>query len=130
VKVASGRLLLSWQPQDGLEATSAVLRRARPRALICFNDRLAFGAYQALADSGLRVPTDVSVVSFDDDAIASWVRPGLTTIAIPHYDLGRAAVDVLFDEIDRDHDDTHRQAAVHRVAMPVRTRGSVAPPSA
>ena len=130
VKVASGRLLLSWQPHDGLEATSTLLRKARPRALICFNDRLAFGAYQALADSGLRVPTDVSVVSFDDDAIASWVRPGLTTIAIPHYDLGRAAVDVLFDEIDRDHDETHRQATVHRVAMPVRTRGSVAPPSA
>jgi LacI family transcriptional regulator len=46
------------------------------------------------------------------------------------YDLGRAAVDVLFDEIDRDHDETHRQATVHRVAMPVRTRESVAPPSA
>jgi LacI family transcriptional regulator len=76
------------------------------------------------------VPTDVSVVSFDDDAIASWVRPGLTTIAIPHYDLGRAAVDVLFDEIDRAHGETHRQPMVHRVEMPVRTRDSVAPPSA
>jgi LacI family transcriptional regulator len=130
VKVASGRLLLAWQPQNGLEATTALLQKVRPRALICFNDRLALGAYQALADFGLRVPTDVSVVSFDDDAIASWVRPGLTTIAIPHYDLGRAAVDVLFDEIDRDPRETHRQAAVHRVAMPVRMRESVAPPSA
>ena len=130
VKVASGRLLLAWEPQDGLEATTALLRKARPRALICFNDRLALGAYQALAEFGLTVPTDVSVVSFDDDAIASWVRPGLTTVAIPHYDLGRAAVDVLFDEIDRDHHESHRQATVHRVAMPVRTRESVAPPSA
>ena len=102
----------------------------RPRALICFNDRLALGAYQALAEFGLTVPTDVSVVSFDDDAIASWVRPGLTTVAIPHYDLGRAAVDVLFDEIDRGHDASHREATVHRVAMPVRTRESVAPPGA
>jgi LacI family transcriptional regulator len=130
VKVASGRLCLAWEPQDGLEATTALLQNARPSALICFNDRLALGAYQALADFGLMVPTDVSVVSFDDDAIASWVRPGLTTIAIPHYDLGRAAVDVLFDVIDRDHDEPHRQATVHRVAMPVRTRDSVAPPSA
>jgi LacI family transcriptional regulator len=129
VKVASGRLLLRWEPDAGLEATTALLQNARPRALICLNDRLALGAYQALADHGLTVPTDVSVVSFDDDAIASWVRPGLTTIAIPHYELGRAAVDVLFDEIDRGHHETHRQATVHRVAMPVRTRGSVAAPS-
>ena len=130
VKVASGRLCREWEPQAGLAATSELLQNARPRALICFNDRLALGAYQALAEFGLTVPTDVSVVSFDDDAIASWVRPGLTTVAIPHYDLGRAAVDVLFDEIDGDHDETHRQARVHRVAMPVRTRGSVAPPGA
>jgi LacI family transcriptional regulator len=130
VKVASGRVCLAWEPQDGLAATSELLQDARPRALICFNDRLALGAYQALAERGLTVPTDVSVVSFDDDAIASWVRPGLTTVAIPHYDLGRAAVDVLFDEIYRDHDETQRQATVHRVAMPVRTRESVAPPSA
>jgi LacI family transcriptional regulator len=130
VKVAGEHGCREWQPQEGLAATSALLRHTRPRALICFNDRLALGAYQALADAGLRVPTDVSVVSFDDDAIASWVRPAVTTIAIPHYDLGRAAVDVLFDEIDRDRNGGEREAVVHRVPMPVRTRGSVAPPSA
>jgi LacI family transcriptional regulator len=128
VKVASGRLCLAWEPQVGLDATSALLRGARPRALICFNDRLALGAYQALADSGLRVPADVSVVSFDDDAIASWIRPGLTTIAIPHYDLGRRAVDVLFEEIDRDDLQAGLNARVHRVPMPVRERESVARP--
>jgi LacI family transcriptional regulator len=130
VKVASGRLCREWEPDAGFAATRAVLRRGRPRALICFNDRLALGAYQALADAGLRVPADVSVVSFDDDAIASWVRPGLTSIAIPHYDLGRTAVDVLFDEIDRDRDEGEHEARVHRVPMPVRGRESVAPPSA
>ena len=59
----------------------------------------------------------------------SWVRPGLTTFAIPHYDLGRTAVDVLFDEIGRDRDEGDREARVHRVAMPIRVRGSVGPPS-
>jgi hypothetical protein len=42
----------------------------------------------------------------------------------------RPNICVLFDEIDRDDGDTHRQATMHRVAMPVRTRESVAPPSA
>jgi LacI family transcriptional regulator len=130
VKVSCGRLCREWEPQAGLAATRDLLETARPGALICFNDRLALGAYQALADAGLSVPTDVSVVSFDDDAIASWIRPGLTTIAIPHYDLGRKAVDVLFEEIAGDPDQTDQQAKVHRVPMPIRKRESVAPPSA
>jgi hypothetical protein len=87
------------------------------------------GAHQALYDAGLRVPTDVSVVSFDDDAIGSWVRPGLTTFAIPHYDLGRTAVDVLFDEIGRDRDEGDREARVHRVAIPANADGRVGRPS-
>jgi LacI family transcriptional regulator len=128
VKMASGRLCHEWEPQEGLAATSALLEGVRPRALICFNDRLALGAYQALADFGLRVPADVSVVSFDDDAIASWIRPALTTVAIPHYDLGRRAVDVLLEEIERDDARTDPKTSVHRVPMPIRKRDSVAPP--
>ena len=37
-------------------------------------------------------------MSFDDDLIASWVRPQLTTVALPHYELGRVAINVLLDE--------------------------------
>ncbi len=85
------------------------------------------GAYQALDDFGLKVPADVSVVSFDDHPIASWMRPKLTTVALPHYELGRKAVDVLFTEIDRDRSDTGRVGDVHRVPMHVRSRESVTP---
>lgn len=59
------------------------------------NDRLAFGAYQALADHGLTVPQDISVVSFDNDELASYLRPGLTTVGLPHEDMGRASVEIL-----------------------------------
>ena len=86
-----------WQPELGYSATQQLLEKTRPSALICFNDRLAFGAYQALAEAGLTVPTDVSVVSFDDDVLASWVKPQLTTVALPHYELGRAAIELLLD---------------------------------
>lgn len=127
VKVAGARTCPDWQPEYGLAATRDLLRTARPRALICFNDRIAMGAYQALDDFGLKVPADVSVVSFDDHPIASWVRPKLTTVALPHYELGRKAVDVLFAEIDRDRADADRVGEVHRVPMPVRSRESVAP---
>jgi LacI family transcriptional regulator len=130
VKVASGRVCRDWQPEYGLAVTRALLESVRPRALICFNDRLALGAYQALDDFGLKVPEDVSVVSFDDHPIASWIRPKLTTVALPHYELGRKAVDVLFAEMGRQRADVDRDGAVHRVPMPIRNRDSVAPPAA
>ncbi|MEV4571403.1 LacI family DNA-binding transcriptional regulator [Nonomuraea sp. NPDC049419] len=130
VKVAGARTCPDWLPEYGLAATRDLLRTVRPRALICFNDRIAMGAYQALDDFGLKVPADVSVVSFDDHPIASWVRPQLTTVALPHYELGRKAVDVLFAEIERDRADAGRPGRVHRVPMPVRARESVARPPA
>ena len=122
-RFAGAFLCLEWEPAEGYHATRALLQAARPRALICFNDRLALGAYQALHDSGLEVPTDVSVVSFDDDPIASWVRPQLTTLALPHYELGRRAVDVLFGDGDRPR--SNGEPRIHRVPMPLRERDSV-----
>jgi hypothetical protein len=74
------------------------------------------GAYQALDDQGLRVPADVSVVSFDDDPIASWLKLQLTTLAIPHYELGRRAIDVLFGNGDRPQ--APGEPALYRVPMP------------
>jgi LacI family transcriptional regulator len=129
VTVSGGSLFDEWLPGGGFSATRALLERERPRALICLNDRLAFGAYQALEDAGLKVPADVSVVSFDDDAIASWIRPRLTTVALPHYELGRAAVEVLFGAIDRRRDRADGQGEIHRVPMPLRLRESVAAPN-
>lgn len=124
VQVESGQPCRWWLPQHGFEATRALLRVARPRALICLDDLLAFGAYQALQDAGLTVPDDVSVVSFDDHPVASWLRPGLTTVALPHHDLGAKAVNLLLAEAARRSD----RGAVHRVPMPVRERESVTPP--
>jgi LacI family transcriptional regulator len=128
VRLAGGRITPDWLPGYGYEATRELLEHDRPRALICLNDRLALGAYQALDDFALEVPGDVSVVSFDDHPIATWIRPKLTTIALPHYELGRKAVDVLFAQIDRRGEDAVPEAAVHRVSMPVRRRASVGPP--
>lgn len=82
-----------WEPHHGYELVAKLLRYGlRPRALLCLNDRLAFGAYQALAEANLRIPEDVGIVSFDNDEIASYLRPGLTTIGLPHEEMGRRAV--------------------------------------
>ncbi|WP_199520805.1 LacI family DNA-binding transcriptional regulator [Jiangella anatolica] len=130
VKLAGGRVCPDWLPEYGYEATMELLAAERPRALICLNDRIAFGAYQALDDHALEVPADVSVVSFDDHPLATWIRPKLTTIALPFYELGRKAVDVLFDVIERQREGKPAGDESHRVPMPVRIRESVAPPRA
>ena len=123
VDIAGAVPCRDWQPELGYEATQRLLKRAKPSALICFNDRVALGAYQALADAGLDVPEDVSVVSFDDDLIASWVRPQLTTVALPHYELGRIAINILLDEDQQLP--ANGQAVIHRIPMPISERDSV-----
>ncbi|OEV10313.1 LacI family DNA-binding transcriptional regulator [Streptomyces nanshensis] len=109
-------------PEHGYAAVRGLLDSPRrPTAFVCCNDRLAFGVYQAACDSGLAVPRDLSVVSFDDSELASWLRPSLTSIALPHRELGRSAVSLLLSP-------EGPQPAVHRVPMPVRRRGSIAAP--
>ncbi|MDH6624542.1 DNA-binding LacI/PurR family transcriptional regulator [Streptomyces sp. LBL] len=89
---------------------------------MCLTDRVSLGAYQALADAGLSVPGDVSVVSFDDQDIASALRPALTTLKLQHYQLGRLAVELILG-------DGPLQAAVHRVPLPLRERASIGAPA-
>ena len=122
VPLAGGIMIKDWQPGAGKEAMQRILtRRIEPKAVVCFNDRLAFGVYQALEDAGKKVAQDVSVISFDDEPVASWLRPALTSIALPHYELGRKAVEVLFDG---DHERSG-EGEVHRLPMPIRVRASV-----
>ncbi|MFJ6674622.1 LacI family DNA-binding transcriptional regulator [Actinosynnema sp. NPDC091369] len=124
VGVVSAHQCPKWMPENGYDTTREILRHHRPGALLCLNDRLAFGAYQALAEAALSVPDDVSVVSFDDHPIASWLRPRLTTVALPHHELGVKAVEVLFATSERP---VRSKAApvVHRVPMSVQVGGSV-----
>jgi DNA-binding LacI/PurR family transcriptional regulator len=58
---------------------------------------MALGVYAALAERGLRIPDDVSVVGFDDLPEAHWISPTLTTIRQPTTELGAAAVKLLLD---------------------------------
>jgi LacI family transcriptional regulator len=123
---ASGRLYPVWHPPEGYDAMQRVLDddpgSPTPPGVITFNDRVAMGVYQALQERGLRVPTDAGVVSFDDHPIADWLRPGLTTFAIPHHELGRRAVHLLLDAVGSG---PPARAATYRVPMPLRLRGSV-----
>jgi LacI family transcriptional regulator len=120
-----GHVRCNWWPDETRAAFGELFRdgwfeRERPTAVIAMNDRAAMGVYQAAAAAGLRVPDDLSVVSFDNSDVARWLVPGLTSVALPYFDLGRRAVELLLDE------DAGRGA--HKLPMALSTRGSVGPP--
>jgi LacI family transcriptional regulator len=67
----------------------------RPTAIFCFNDRIAAGVYVAARHRGLEIPAGLSVVGYDDQQlVAGELDPPLTTIALPHYEMGRWATEV------------------------------------
>ncbi|WP_263118112.1 LacI family DNA-binding transcriptional regulator [Cellulomonas sp. RIT-PI-Y] len=81
--------------EGGYGATSDVLASGAT-AVFCHNDRVAMGLYDGLRENGRRIPDDVAVVGFDNqDVISAHLRPPLSTVALPHYELGAAGVRVL-----------------------------------
>lgn len=113
----AGELACPWEVQPAYEAVDRFLRTGgRPSALVCLNDRIAMGAYQALAEHGLVVPDDVSVVSFDGSDLARWLRPELTSVVLPYADLGSRAVELLLGT---------GGTGVQRLPMPVSYGASV-----
>jgi LacI family transcriptional regulator len=62
---------------------------------------MALGAIYAIQAAGLRIPEDVAVVGYDDRDFAEWIRPALTTIRMPAYEMGQAAARLLLQQFAR-----------------------------
>ncbi len=104
-------------------------RPDRPTALFCYNDRMAMGAYRAAAELGLDIPNDLSIVGFDNqELIAANLFPGLTTVALPHYEMGAWAVKTLVQLIHGEADIQLPADGTTRLDCPLVIRGSVTTP--
>ncbi len=77
-----------FDEQAGHDTALRLLRRRRPRALVCANDEIALGAVTAAEELGLLVPDDVAITGWDDVMAARYSRPGLTTVRQPMRELG------------------------------------------
>ena len=111
-----------WQ-EAGFEGAMELLQRPRrPTAFFCLNDRGAMGAYMAAQALGLRVPQDVSIIGFDNqEVIAAHLRPTLTTMELPHYEMGRWGAQMLLG-------DRTLVPGRHLMPCPLIERDSIAPP--
>lgn len=84
------------KPEGGRQAMEKLLAIPKPpTAVFCYNDMSALGALRAIHQHGLKVPDDISIVGFDDLAIASYTSPLLTTVAQPKQQMGRMAMETM-----------------------------------
>jgi LacI family transcriptional regulator len=112
---------------DAREPARRLLDRAdRPTAVFCFGDQIAMGFYQVASELGLEVPTDLSIVGFDNQQfVADSLTPGLTTVQLPHTEMGEWAADRALARIASPSDDP---AVHHLMPCPLIVRDSVRPP--
>lgn len=99
----------------------------RPTGVFCYNDRMAMGAYRAAFELGLRIPEDLSVVGFDNQEIlAEGLHPALTTVALPHYEMGAWALNTLVDLLEAEPAGSAVATDVAVLPCPLVKRDSVA----
>ncbi|WP_108250254.1 LacI family DNA-binding transcriptional regulator [Planctomonas deserti] len=114
-----------WTAASGYAAGERIAADPAITAVFASNDDVALGACKALADRGVRVPEDVSIVGFNDVPFAEYFRPGLTTVRLDFFEVGRACAREVVANIAGD-----RRADP---ALPPHTlvvRASTAPPAA
>ncbi len=81
----------------------------RPTAAFCANDLLAIGLLQEMTRQGIAVPDDIAIVGYDDIGFAAGAAVPLSSVHQPREQLGRAAMELLLDEVEHRREHTHRQ---------------------
>lgn len=112
----------NWEPSAGYTQTHEMMKLAQPpTAIFCANDLMALGCFEALKELGLRIPEDVAVVGYDDREIAQFMRPALTTVLLPHFEMGTLAAEYVVDHAER----PEKRPAQIKVECPLVERASV-----
>jgi DNA-binding LacI/PurR family transcriptional regulator len=89
-----------WDYQAGYDSMAELLQdQPLPTAIFAASDQMAIGAYQGIAQAGLKVPDDFSVIGFDDMEAARFAVPALTTVRQPFTEIASNAVSLLLQLI-------------------------------
>jgi LacI family transcriptional regulator len=115
-------LYTNQTPQMNYQLTKKLMQLAvPPTAIFCGNDRTALACYGALSDLDLRIPEDVAVVGYDNfEDICGGLWPPLTTVQLPHYEMGKWAVEYLLSVKDN-----QKEPIQHMIDCPLVERESV-----
>lgn len=88
-----------WERKSGYAMTEKLLN-AKATAVFCMADRMAGGVYDYLEAHGLSAGKDLSVVGFDNQDMAEYFRPALTTMELPLRELGHKAAEILLERLE------------------------------
>ena len=92
-----------FQPHSGRLAANAFFalpEEQRPTAIFAANDQMAYGVLAAAEEYDLQIPGDIALVGFDDISTSAHIRPPLTTVRQPFYEMGQRGIEVLLSLLD------------------------------
>lgn len=113
-----------YEIELGTERFLALMQQAlRPSIVLCGNDVLAVGALIGAQKMGLSVPGDISITGFDDIELARIVSPSLTTVHVPHREMGRRAGEALVNMVQ-----AQKEITSLRLPTTIKWRASLGPP--
>src|SRR5690606_14149918 len=115
-----------YRYRSGISAMESLLAApSPPTAVFVAGDEMAVAAIHAVQDAGKSVPGDVSIIGFDDIPLASQVRPQLSTVSVPMYDIGAVAMRLLTKYMNDEPVENHEVVLPHRLEFreSTRTRG-------
>lgn len=93
--------IADWLTSEGYKIMKQAIKKGSlPTAFIIGSDPMAIGALHALREANIKVPEDISIISFDDIETAAFVSPPLTTVKIYAEEMGSMAAKVLFDRLN------------------------------
>jgi LacI family transcriptional regulator len=105
-----------FTPYCGYYMTNEILdKMPEVTAIFTYNDQLAVSAYYAIQMRGLKIPDDISIIGYDNIELASLIRPTLTTIEQPMYEMGKSAAELVLSRIRDD-----RKSTSQTILMPTK----------
>ena len=88
-----------WYTESGYKNAKLLFENADYTAVFCFNDLMAAGLYDYLYEKNLVPGKDISVAGYDNRTMSQYLKPQLTTVEIPLYDIGRKSAELILNQI-------------------------------
>lgn len=102
---ASHIIHCNFNQQDAYEATVGLLKtKNRPDAIFTISDRMAIGAMLAIKEKGLRMPTEIGLVGFNNEPVTNLVSPTISSVEQPAFELGKAAAKLFLEQMHHEED--------------------------